>query len=95
MFYDGGYMGGMHGWWWFFWLLVIGAVFFYGWGRPGRRVDHPRETPHEVLRRRLANGEITPQQYEERKALLDRDAGHRDVGQRQHHAVEHAAKQRI
>jgi len=31
-----------------------------------------------VLRRRLANGEITPPQYEERKALLDRDA-HRDT----------------
>ena len=40
-----------------------------------RRGDHPRETPHEVLRRRLANGEITPQEYEGRKALLDRDAG--------------------
>ena len=75
MFYDGGYMGGMHGWWWFFWLLVIGAVLFYGWGRPGQRGDHPRETPREVLRRRLANGEITPPQYEERKALLGRDAG--------------------
>ena len=71
-------MGGMHGWWWLFLLLVIGAVLFYGWGRPGRRGDRPRETqdetPHEVLRRRLASGEITPQQYEERKALLDRDA---------------------
>ncbi len=75
MFHNGGYMGGMHGWWWLVGLLVIGAVLFYGWGRPGRRRDHPRETTNEVLRRRLANGEITPQQYEERKALLDRDAG--------------------
>lgn len=72
MFYDGGMLG-MHGWWWFFWLLVVAGVLFYGWGRPGRRRDHPREAPHEVLRRRLANGEITPQQYEERKVLLDRD----------------------
>ena len=77
MFYDGGYMGGMHGGWWFFWLLVIGAALFYGWQRPGRRGDRtgaaPHETPHEVLRRRLASGEITPEQYEERKTLLDRD----------------------
>ena len=35
MFYDGGYMGGMHGGWWIFWLLVIGAALFYVWQRPG------------------------------------------------------------
>jgi uncharacterized membrane protein len=40
---------------------------------PDRRDDRPRETPHEVLRRRLASGEIAPMEYEERKALLDRD----------------------
>ncbi|MBP6502634.1 MAG: SHOCT domain-containing protein [Rhodoferax sp.] len=29
--------------------------------------------PHEVLQRRLASGEITTQDYEERKRVLDRD----------------------
>lgn len=33
----------------------------------------PPESPHAVLRRRLASGALTPQQYEEHKALLDRD----------------------
>lgn len=75
MFYDGGFfMGGMHFLWWIFWLALIGLIVFYGWGRPGEPRRRPRETPHEVLRRRLASGEITPDQYEERKALLDRDA---------------------
>ena len=77
MFYDGGYMGGMHGGWWIFWLLVIGAAVFYALQRPARRDDGPgeqlQEKPHEVLRRRLASGAITPQQYEEHKTLLDRD----------------------
>ena len=77
MFYDGGYMGGMHGGWWIFWLLVIGAALFYVWQRPARRVDGPadqlQEKPHDVLRRRLASGEITPQQYEEHKTLLGSD----------------------
>ena len=73
MFHDGSYMVGMHGFWWLFWLLMIGVLLFYGWGRPGRRGERVRETPHEVLHRRLASGEITPQQYEERKALIDRD----------------------
>jgi len=72
MFYDGGFgmgcMGGMHGAWWIFWILFIGAIVFVAFGR-GRR----RETPHDVLQRRLASGEITPEEYEKRKALLDRD----------------------
>jgi putative membrane protein len=76
MFYDGGFfMGGMHLLWWIFWLVLIGVIVFYGWGRPGEQRRRPRESPHDVLKRRLASGEITPAQYEERKALLDRDAG--------------------
>ena len=75
MFYDGGYyMGGMHGLWWIFWIVLIGVIVFYGWGRTGDRDRRPRETLQQVLQRRLANGEITPDDYEKCKALLDRDA---------------------
>ena len=73
MFHGGNYVGGMHGVWWLFWLLMIGVFLFYGWGKPGRRSERLRETPQEVLHRRLASGEITPKDYEERKALIDRD----------------------
>lgn len=74
MYYDGGYfMGGMHWIWWLFWLALIGTIVFYGWGRPDDRRRGPRESPHEVLKRRLANGDISAQEYEQRKALLDRD----------------------
>ena len=70
-------MVGMHGGGWIFLLLVIGAALFYGWRRLGWRDDGTgeklQERPHEVLRRRLASGAITAQQYEEHKALLDRD----------------------
>lgn len=76
MLYDGSYfMGGMHGLWWIFWVVLIGAIVFAGWGRHGGQRDRTRETPHEVLQRRLASGEISPEEYEKRKALLDRDAG--------------------
>ncbi len=75
MFYDGGfYMGGMHGLWWIFWVVLIGVLVYYTWGRPGEQRRRLRETPQQVLQRRLANGEITPDEYEKRKALLDRDA---------------------
>ena len=76
MFYDGGYfMGGMHGLWWIFWVLLIGVLVFYLSGRRGDPRRPARETPHEILQRRLAAGEIAPEEYEKRKALLDRDAG--------------------
>ena len=85
MMYDGGYMmGGMHWLWWLFWLVLLGVFVFAGWGRSGGRRngsrETPRDTPHELLHRRLAGGDITPAEYEERKSLLDRDAGpHRGV----------------
>ena len=74
MFQDYGYyMVGMHAFWWFFWVILILVILFGGWGRSERRLDRRRETPHEVLRRRLANGEIKPEEYEQHKILLDQD----------------------
>lgn len=73
MFCDGAfYMGDMHGLWWIFWIVLIGVLLFSMRNRNGQR---RRESPHEVLRRRLANGEIDAEEYERRKALLDRDTG--------------------
>lgn len=76
MFNDGYYMGGMHGGWWLFWLLAllaVGATVLLVRQRTGGSTGVSRESPHEVLRHRLASGGITPAQYEEHKALLDRD----------------------
>jgi len=78
MFHDGGYMVGMHAWWWLFWVILIGVLFVALRGGSARRHPTGRESPSAVLQRRLAAGEITPQQYEERRALLDRDAHQRD-----------------
>lgn len=80
MGYDGSYMmGGMHGLWWLFWLVVVGVFLFGGWGRAANRQNRSpetvRDTPYELLHRRLAGGEITPAEYEGRKSLLDRDTG--------------------
>jgi putative membrane protein len=76
MFYDGGFfMGGMHALWWLFWVVLIGLLIYYAWAKPRQQGGGANETPHELLRRRLASGDITTAEYEERKALLDRDAG--------------------
>lgn len=78
MFHEGPYMVGMHVFWWLFWVLPIAviliAVIWFAAGASARRGDwRGRESPHAVLRRRLAAGEITPEAYEQTKALLDRD----------------------
>ena len=72
MFHDGGDMAGMHGLWWMFWLIVLAAFLFFGQGRIGAWGGRHRKAPHDVLRRRLASGDLSPGEYEERKVLLDR-----------------------
>lgn len=78
MFHEGGwFMGGMHWLWWIVWVAVIAVFAWAIWGRPGGSRGEPnaapRETPLELLQRRLASGECTTEEYEKRKALLDRD----------------------
>ena len=74
MFNDGGYhMGGVHGLWWIVWLVLIGLLVFYVLSRRGSRRRDSRETPLNVLKRRLASGDLSPEAYEKRKTLLDRD----------------------
>ena len=72
---DGFYMGGIHGLWWIFCVALIGALVYYLWWRPSDQRRRPRDTPQQVLQRRLANGDITPDEYEKHKAVLDLHAG--------------------
>lgn len=85
MFHHDGFMGGTFvgmggglGWLLLLAVLVVAFVFISK-ARFGRRDDRSRtpvnEAPHEVLQRRLAGGDITPAEYEEHKAILDRDRG--------------------
>ena len=74
MFMDRGYyMGGMHTFWWIFWLILVIFVVYAVWSPQQRSRQSERESPHELLQRRLAKGDITPEAYEQAKELLDRD----------------------
>jgi putative membrane protein len=60
--------------WWLFWIAIV--VLFFGFARPVPRRRWRRfgdETPLGRLQRRYAAGELTTQEYEERRAILERD----------------------
>lgn len=72
-FNDGYYMVGMHAFWWLFWVLLIVLVLFGIRPRSGEHRERQRETPIDILRRRLANGEINAQEYEEIMRVLSQE----------------------
>jgi putative membrane protein len=71
---DWGFMG-MHFFWWLFWIVLI--VVLFALIEPVRR-GRRRETSLELLQRRYAAGEITGQEYDERREKLERDAKPRE-----------------
>lgn len=73
-----GWMWGMHWGWWIFWVIAIaGLVWAIARAQQDRAAPPPttpaRETPLEILQRRYAEGEISTEEYEERKRRLERD----------------------
>jgi putative membrane protein len=65
------HMWGMHIFWWLFWLVLFLA--FFGWFEPVPRKKRKKQSGLEILQMRFAKGEITKEEYEERKAILERD----------------------
>jgi len=65
---------GMHFGWWIFWIVVIIAlVWLLSQRRTGALPPPRKESPLELLQRRYAAGEISTEEYEERRARLERD----------------------
>jgi putative membrane protein len=66
-----GFFGG--GWILFplFWVLLIVGIVFLVRGRGGSWTDGGRETAIDVLDRRFAAGELGPEEYRERRAVLE------------------------
>ncbi len=68
----------MHNWQWNFlgisilWIVWIPLLIFFIWLIIRDKTTVPlKETPMEVLKRKFANGEITAEEYERGKQLLD------------------------
>ena len=66
---------GMHFFWWMLWILFI--IIIFGWMTPipRRTVRLYREDSLAILRRRYAAGKITTEEYEDRKARIQKDLG--------------------
>ena len=73
MFYDNGLFG-MHMFWWFFWVILLVSFFSFSMPVSRKKARLSRLTPLDILQRRYAAGELATEDYEERKARLERDA---------------------
>ncbi|HEX3901485.1 MAG TPA: SHOCT domain-containing protein [Polyangia bacterium] len=63
---------GMNFFWWIFWVVLMVAFFSLLAPVPRGRM-RLYDNPLSVLQRRYAGGEISTQDYEERKTVLERD----------------------
>ncbi len=69
-FYDG-HFGGMHIIWWIIWLVFIAWIFFMPFDLPYRK--QKKEDPLDILKKRFAKGEISKEEFEEAKKILNSD----------------------
>ena len=71
MWYGNGWMFGLHFLWWGFWLLMIVILVVVLLRREtGPPPPASKSTPLETLERRYASGEISTEEFEERRAHL-------------------------
>ncbi len=68
MFYNNSYWG-MNLIWWFIWCALIFWIFATPYDVHGQR--RRRDTPHDILKKRFADGEITEEEYRQKKKVLE------------------------
>jgi len=62
-----GYFWGMHFFWWAFLIVLI--VIMARYCKPGEK--QKKKDPLQILKERFAKGEITKEEYAERKKILE------------------------
>lgn len=70
MYYNG-HFGGMHFIWWIIWFILLIWIFFIPYDIPYKRTK--KENPLAILKKRFAKGEISKEEFEESKKLLNSD----------------------
>ena len=69
MFYNN--FGGMNFIWWIIWMIMIFWIFATPYNIPGQRTK--KNSPLDILQKRFASGEITNDEYQEKKKILEND----------------------
>ncbi|MBK5245597.1 MAG: SHOCT domain-containing protein [Eubacteriaceae bacterium] len=69
-YYDGSF-GGMHLIWWIIWIIFLAWIFFVPADIPYQKSK--KENPLEILKKRFAKGEISKEEFEESKKILNSD----------------------
>ena len=70
--YDGYHFWGMHLTWWFIWALLFFWIFATPYDIPGQRKR--KDSPLDILKKRFATGQITTEEYQEKKNILESDS---------------------
>jgi len=70
MLYDGYHFWGMHLIWWIIWLFLLFWIFAMPYNIPGQRMR--KDSPLDILQKRFASGEITNEEYQEKKKILEK-----------------------
>jgi putative membrane protein len=71
MYYDNYHFWGMHLIWWFVWLSLLFWIFatpYYVFGQQKKK-----GSPLDMLQKRFASGQITNEEYKEKKKILEND----------------------
>ena len=71
MLHDGFTLWGMHLFWWLIWIVVLFWIFATPYDIPGQR--RKRNSPLNILQRRFASGEISKEEYDSRRRILESD----------------------
>ena len=68
MFHKGYHFWGMHLIWWLCLIILIAWLFTKPWKGSGQKSK--KETPLDILKNKFARGEISKEEYEEKKKML-------------------------
>lgn len=57
--------------WWIIWIFFLIWIFATPYDIPGQRKK--KDTPLDILKKRFARSEITKEEFEERKNIIDKE----------------------
>ncbi len=69
MHYENYHLGGMHLIWWFVGVVILILIFAFLYSSPAQ--SSKKDTPLDILKRRLALGEISKDDFHEKKKMLE------------------------